>query len=111
MTGCHIAARFRSLGLALLGLATGACAFLDARPALAQYETPVISCGRAQAAVRANGAAVIHSTRSIYDRYVTDQRFCVLGETTQAAWIVTTDNPQCFVGYRCVARDYNRLRR
>jgi len=63
-----------------------------------------MSCAAAQSIVREQGAAVIASGPSIYDRFVTDQGYCTIGQTTFPAWIPTTDSPQCFVGYRCRER-------
>jgi hypothetical protein len=79
--------------------------------AVAQMGPPIISCGQARAQVNANGAAVVYSSRHIYDRFVTSIRYCSVGETTMPAFIATTDSPQCFVGFRCVPVDTGRLRR
>ena len=46
-------------------------------------------------------AAVVHSSRFIYDRFVTDRRFCAVTQTTRPAFIETTDAAFCPVGYRC----------
>jgi hypothetical protein len=86
--------------LACLGAAT-----LMADVALAQMEPPTITCAKARGQVQARGAAVVYSSRHIYDRYVIDQRFCAHGETTRAAFIPTRDDPACFVGFRCVVPD------
>jgi hypothetical protein len=85
-------------------LFTGA-AMLLADAAAAQMEPPTITCAQARRQVQARGAAVVHSSRHIYDRYVVDQRFCAHGETTRAAFIPTRDDPACFVGFRCVVPD------
>ena len=29
----------------------------------------------------------------------------IVGETTEPAWVPTSDSPQCFVGYRCRESD------
>jgi hypothetical protein len=88
---------------------TGAALVLPGA-ALAQMEPPTIACAQARGQVQARGAAVVYSSRHIYDRFVIDQRFCAHGETTRAAFIPTRDDPACFVGFRCVTPDYNRLR-
>ena len=64
-------------------------------------DAPTISCAQAKAQVAANGAAVVHSSRFIYDRFVTDRRFCAVTQTTRPAFIETTDAAFCPVGYRC----------
>ena len=73
------------------------CAF--ATSALA--DAPTISCAQAQAQVASNGAAVVHSSRFIFDRFVIDRRFCAVTQVTRAAFIETTDAAFCAVGYRC----------
>ena len=79
-------------------------------PALAQSSPPTISCGQARAMVATNGAAVVRSSRFIYDRYVTDVRFCARGQSTQAAFIDTTDNPYCPVGFTCIDQNIRQNR-
>jgi hypothetical protein len=83
---------------------------MTACPASAQMEPPTISCAQARGQVQARGAAVVHSSRHIYDRFVTDIRFCAHGETTRAAFIPTRDDPACFVGFRCVVSSGNMFR-
>jgi hypothetical protein len=90
-------------------LITGA-ALLTPGVATAQMEPPTITCAQARGQVQARGAAVVYSSRHIYDRFVIDQRFCAHGETTRAAFIPTRDDPACFVGFRCVTPDFNRMR-
>jgi hypothetical protein len=87
-----------------------AVAMLAPVDASAQMEPPTITCAQARGQVQARGAAVVYSSRHIYDRYVTDQRFCSHGETTRAAFIPTRDDPACFVGFRCVTPDHNLFR-
>ncbi len=77
-------------------------------PALAQTEAPTISCAQARSMVFSNGAAVVHSSRNVYDRYVADIRFCARGQTTKAAFIATRDNPYCPVGNLCVEKEQLR---
>ena len=90
-----------------LALLTAVCVL--ASPALA--EAPSISCRQAQAQVAAGGAAVVHSSRNIYDRFVTDRRFCEVTQATRAAFIATTDAQFCSVGYRCVETNITRVNR
>jgi len=63
-----------------------------------------LTCSRAAGLVGSQGALVLGTGVYTYDRYVSNQRFCVLGETTEPAWIRTVDNPQCFIGYQCRQR-------
>ena len=41
----------------------------------------------------------------IYDRYVSDARFCDRRQFVEPAFVATADSPQCLVGYRCVSTD------
>ncbi|MCS0495513.1 hypothetical protein [Ancylobacter mangrovi] len=76
---------------------------LAASPALAQSmpNSLDLSCAAAFDMVRQKGAVVMATGPNIYDRYVSDQRYCGLAETTFPVWIQTSDMKQCFVGYRC----------
>ncbi len=85
--------------LSLVLLSTSAGALAQSRAYVQQ-----MSCGQAQGLVASQGAVVLYSGPSAYDRFVTDSSFCVRPERTEPAWIGTADTPQCFVGYRCVDR-------
>jgi hypothetical protein len=63
-----------------------------------------ITCSRAAGLVASQRAIVLATGVYTYDRYVSGPNLCVLGETTEPAWIPTVDNPQCFVGYQCRQR-------
>ena len=56
--------------------------------------------------VDARGAIVVSTGPMSYERVVRDGGFCELETTTAPAWVPTSDNPQCFAGYRC--RQINR---
>jgi hypothetical protein len=58
-----------------------------------------MTCQAARQLVASRGAVVL-STYA-FDRYVSSSLFCVLGETTEPAWIPTADTSQCFAGHRC----------
>ncbi|QIB34509.1 hypothetical protein [Ancylobacter pratisalsi] len=60
-----------------------------------------MSCAATFDLVREKGAVVIGTGPNVYDRYVSDQRYCGLDETTFPAWLQTADQKQCFIGYRC----------
>jgi hypothetical protein len=82
----------------LLAVTTGAVA--QPRPS-----TPQMSCRQAAGLVASRGAIVLGTGAYTYDRYVTDQRFCLRSEITVPEWVPTADTPQCFVGYRCKEAD------
>ena len=73
-------------------------------PAAAQSrpDSLSMSCDQARAFLRSRGAAVIGTGPHIYDRYVSDQRFCPITEGPRPAWIRTRDTAQCPVGFTCV---------
>lgn len=81
----------------LAGAAADAAA--QGRPA-----TMAMSCGQAQAMVRARGAVVLTTGPYTYDRFVSDQRFCSFDEETIPTWAPTRDVRQCMIGYRCEQR-------
>ena len=80
-----------------------------ATPAFA--EAPTISCGQARAQVTAQGAAIVRSSPNVYDRYVTDRRFCAPTQGLRLALIATTDAAFCPVGYRCEEPTMSRFAR
>ncbi|MGA0564498.1 hypothetical protein ACO2RV_18795 [Ancylobacter sp. VNQ12] len=82
------------LPLALVFLAT---------PALAQSlpNSLNMTCAAATALVRQQGGVVIATGPNLYDRYVANQRYCEVDQTTVPAWVQTSDQNECFVGYRC----------
>lgn len=83
-------------------------ASLSATAAVAQGRpmAPSLSCGSLQRSVERAGAVVISTSRTTFDRFVADGRFCQPTEGTEPAWIVSADRDDCFVGYTC--REYSR---
>jgi hypothetical protein len=61
-------------------------------------------CSQARELVAAEGAIVLHTGPTTYDRYVGGNGQCALGETLEPVWVPTADTPQCPIGYRCVQR-------
>jgi len=78
-----------------------------AGPAAAQSrpDTNRMSCAAAQALVTKSGQVVLGTGPSLFDRYVTSRAYCPTTDRTEAAFVPTTDNRQCFVGYTCRDRD------
>jgi hypothetical protein len=87
--------------LALLTSATLTAALSSGAHAQARPFSPGLRCGDVANLVSLNGARVISTGGGTYDRFVAAQRYCARGETTKPAWVLTADNPQCFVGYTC----------
>jgi hypothetical protein len=70
--------------------------------------TAAMSCNQAAGLVASRGAIVLGTGGYTYDRFVSDDRFCLRTETTEPVWVPAGDTPQCFVGYRCRERNFNR---
>ena len=86
-----------------------AAACILAAPAFA--EAPTITCGQAQAQVAAQGAAIVRSSPNVYDRYVTDRRFCAPTQNLRLGLIATSDAAFCPVGFRCEETFNSRIAR
>ena len=88
----------------VIALCLGICGLLGAPAAIAQSasQTAVMTCASAAGMLRQQGAIVLHDTATTYDRFVRDAGSCQRGETTEPAYAQTRDNPQCFIGFRCV---------
>lgn len=84
--------------------------------AISRYQTMRMSCDQVQATLYDEGAAILRwrSTRDsslpIYGKYVSDRRFCELGEVTTFATVPTADDRSCNVK-KCVRPDNERWRR
>ena len=80
-------------------------------PASARPFTPGMSCGAAASIVAQNGAIVLSTSPTTYDRYVSDRRFCAYGEHIEPGYVATRDTPACLIGYTCVSREFDIFRR
>lgn len=84
--------------------------------AISRYQTLRMYCDDVQAALEDEGAAILrwHSRRDpslpIYGRYVSDGRFCELGEVSTFASVPTRDDASCDVR-KCVRPDHFERRR
>ncbi|WP_262032595.1 hypothetical protein, partial [Microvirga sp. Mcv34] len=80
----------------------GVLTVLLATGSLAQENslTPAMSCRQARGLVASRGAVVLGIGPDTYDRYVSGQQFCQIGERAQPVWVPTADVRQCFIGYR-----------
>ena len=91
--------RATALTVAAALLAAGATG-ASARP-----YTPALSCGEAAGLVAANGAAVMSTSPTTFDRFVHDRRFCAYGEYIDPAYVQARDTNACFIGYTCTSRE------
>ncbi len=86
-------------------LTTALCLFLlPAAAVQARPSTFAMACDRAASIVAVNGAVVLNTSPTTYDRFVTDAGYCMVGEYTDPAFVPSADDPACFVGYRCRER-------
>lgn len=91
-------------------LAIAFVALLAAGAAQAQrLDTTQMSCAQARATVARAGAIVLNSGPHIYDRYVSDRRFCSFGEVTELAFAPTRDTAMCPVGDLCKTPESRRV--
>ena len=74
-----------------------------------RLSTTTMPCGVAAGLVSSRGAIVLGTGSHTYDRFVRDVGFCERDETTEPAWALAADTPQCFVGYRCKRRGGRQL--
>ena len=92
---------------ALLAITTGEAL------AISRYQTMSMSCDQVHAALRRDGAAILRwqSRRNpglpLYGKYVSDSRFCELGEVIDFESVPTRDARSCPV-YQCIRPDYDR---
>jgi hypothetical protein len=88
----------------------------DTAAAQSRPDTTRMSCAAARALVMREGAIVLGTGHSLYDRnapplfdrYVNSQAYCKRDEVTEPAFVPTTDNRQCFIGYTCRQPRYGR---
>ena len=84
--------------------ATSCVALAQGRPS-----TTAMSCAEAQALVNRSGAIVLGTGGPTFERFVTNQNFCLVGEDAVPFLAPTRDNPQCMVGRRCEPRSDESL--
>lgn len=83
------------LTLSALALATTA--------ATAQVGPPTSqrTCGANRQLVLKEGAVVLDTSPSTYARFVKSGSECLVDQFPEPAWVPSSNNPQCFIGYRC----------
>lgn len=94
-------------------LAFGAFAFFGlavAAQAQGRPDVRTMTCGEVRALVDQNRAIVLTTGRYTYDRYVSNQRYCPIGFATKPAWVDTSDQRDCRIGYTCVPDEFLRRR-
>jgi hypothetical protein len=81
-------------GLALASVATVATAQVG--PPTSQR-----TCGANRQLVMREGAVVLETGPSTYARFVRSGTQCLVDQFPEPAWVPSSNNPQCFIGYRC----------
>lgn len=78
--------------------------------AIQRYTSTSMSCAKIQAAIRADGAAIMrYSSKSgvpLYGRYVSDVRYCDRGQILDRESIPASDTRNCRV-MRCRESDFD----
>lgn len=76
---------------------------LAAAPAAAQGrpDSLALTCAEAQRTVLRAGGIVVGTGPNLYDRYVSDRRFCEPTQALRRSFVQTRDSASCFIGYRC----------
>ena len=80
--------------LALASVATAATAQVG--PPTSQR-----TCGANRQLVMRDGAVVLDTSPQTYARFVRSGAECLVGQFPEPAWVPSSNNPQCFIGYRC----------
>jgi hypothetical protein len=89
----------RRVVLIVILISTAPAALAQSRPT-----TLGMTCFQAQRLVASQGAAVLATGPTTYDRYVSGGNSCVLGERAEPTWVPTADMLQCPIGFRCASR-------
>ena len=63
--------------------------------------TPQRACGANRQLVMKEGAVVLDAGPTAYARFVRSGAECLVDQFPEPAWVPSSNNPQCFIGYRC----------
>jgi len=76
---------------------------LVATAAAAQVGPPTSqrTCGANRQLVMREGAVVLDTSPTTYARFVRSGAECLADQFPEPAWVPSSNNPQCFIGYRC----------
>jgi hypothetical protein len=76
---------------------------LIATAAAAQVGPPTSqrTCSANRQLVMREGAVVLDTGPSTYARFVKNGSECLVDQFPEPAWVPSSNNPQCFIGYRC----------
>jgi hypothetical protein len=76
---------------------------LAANAAAAQVGPPTSqrTCGANRQLVMKDGQVVLDTSPTTYARFVKSGAQCLVDQFPEPAWVPSSNNPQCFIGYRC----------
>ena len=89
---------------AVLFIAAIASVTTEHAAAQGRPDTNRMTCAAAQALVTGQGAIVLGTGPSLFDRYVSSRAYCASGDLTEPAFVPTADNRQCWIGHTCRQR-------
>lgn len=69
--------------------------------AQARPDTRYLACSTVVSIIQSNGAAVLNTSAYKYKKYVKNHAYCNLNEATKRAYVPTSDNRRCFIGFYC----------
>jgi hypothetical protein len=73
----------------------------ESTAAQARPNTSRMTCAAARSLVTQQGAIVLDTSSSRFDRYVSSHAYCHSDQITEPAFVPTADDRQCFVGHTC----------
>lgn len=86
--------------------AAGLLALVSGAQAQGLPNSLTMSCAQARGLVVRSGAAVVATGPIEFDRYVSGRSFCTPDQEPRSSFVRTADDPQCYIGDRCVDVDY-----
>jgi hypothetical protein len=66
-----------------------------------QANSTRMSCAAARQLVARQGAIVLRTSATTYNRFVVSRAYCMYTEITEPAFVPAADERYCFVGYTC----------
>jgi hypothetical protein len=84
---------------------SAALSIASAAQAGARPFTPAMSCDAAAGLVASNGAVLLNTSPTTFDRFVRGYGYCAYGEYLERAFVQTRDAPACLIGFTCTSRE------
>jgi hypothetical protein len=90
-------------------LVVAACLLAGSAAAQTRPYAPKLTCQALKDIVASAGGIVISTSPTTYARFVSNRSFCYITQITRPQWIVSADDAQCFVGYKCEEYEPNNF--